>query len=70
MSDDDRAYHEFVKAVTDWAPLARDIASKAEPDKSHILRFFRSDEGKSVINNWPKNDKAKARKQALKDAGL
>lgn len=70
MSDDDRAYHDFVKAVTDWAPLAREIASKPEPDKSHILRFFRSEEGKAVIKNWPNNDKAKARKQALKDAGL
>lgn len=70
MTDEDRVYHDFVKAVTDWAPLARDIANKPEPDKSHILRFFRSEEGKAVIKNWPSNDKAKARKQALKDAGL
>jgi CRISPR-associated protein Cmr6 len=70
MTDEDRAYHDFVKSVTDWAPLARDIASKPEPDKSLILRFFRSDEGKCLIKNWPNNDKSKVRKKALSDAGL
>ena len=70
MTDEDRAYHAFAKQVADWAPMARDVMTKPEPDKSHIMRFFKSPDGQAVIKGWPKNDKAKARLAALKEAGL
>lgn len=70
MTPEDQAYLAFKKGVTDWAPQARDIGSKPEPDKSHVLRFFRSEEGQTLIKGWPKNDKAKKRLEALKNAGL
>jgi CRISPR type III-B/RAMP module RAMP protein Cmr6 len=70
MTPEARAYHDFVRCVSDWAAIARDIGNKSEAEKGHILRFFRSEQGQAIIKGWPKSDKAKARIAALKQAGL
>lgn len=70
MAPEERAYHQFLQSVSDWTVLARDIGKKSEVEKAYILRFFRSEQGQSLIKRWPKNDKAKARIAALKQAGL
>jgi len=70
MTPEERVYHDFVKSVSDWAAIAREIGNKSEAEKDHILRFFRSEQGQTIIKAWPRNDKAKARIAALKQAGL
>jgi CRISPR type III-B/RAMP module RAMP protein Cmr6 len=68
LSPEDRAYAEYVAKVTDWTPLARDIATKPESEKQWILRYFRTD-GQALLKTWT-NEKGKKRIQNLKDAGL
>jgi CRISPR type III-B/RAMP module RAMP protein Cmr6 len=68
LSPDDRAYAEYVDKVTDWTTLAREIATKPEPEKQWILRFFRT-EGQPILKTWT-NEKGKKRIQNLKNAGL
>lgn len=70
LSPEDQAFETFVASITDWASAARDILKTEEPNRSHILRYFRSEAGQAVIAAWPKNDKAKQRKVNLKEAGL
>ncbi len=70
LSPEDQAYEAFIAGVTDWTVVARDILKTEEPNRSHILRYFRSPEGQAVIKSWPNNDKAKKRKADLKEAGL
>jgi CRISPR type III-B/RAMP module RAMP protein Cmr6 len=69
MSPEDRAYAEFVEKIPDWTAPAREIGTKSEAEKQHILRFFRSPEGQSLLKTWT-NDKGKKRIQNLRDAGL
>lgn len=69
LSPEERAYTEYVDKVADWTAPAREIAAKPEPEKQHILRFFRTSEGQALLKTWT-NDKGKRRIQNLKDAGL
>jgi CRISPR type III-B/RAMP module RAMP protein Cmr6 len=70
LSPEDQAFETFVASIKDWAVAARDILKTEEPNRNHILRYFRSEEGQAVIAAWPKNDKAKQRNVNLKEAGL
>src|SRR5271165_1545338 len=68
LSPEDRAYAEYVEKVTDWTAPAREIATKLEPEKQWILRYFRTD-GQALLKTW-NNEKGKKRIQNLKEAGL
>jgi CRISPR type III-B/RAMP module RAMP protein Cmr6 len=70
LSPEDQAFETFVASITDWAVAARDILKTEEPNRGHILRYFRSEIGQAIIAAWPKNDKSKHRKANLKEAGL
>lgn len=69
LSPEDRAYAEYVEKIKDWTAPAREIAQKPAEEQQHILRFFRSQEGKTLLSSWT-NDKGKKRIQNLKEAGL
>jgi hypothetical protein len=70
LSPEERAYETFIASLPDWTAAARDILKTEEPERSYILRYFRSEPGQAVIAAWPKNEKAKKRKADLKEAGL
>jgi CRISPR type III-B/RAMP module RAMP protein Cmr6 len=69
LSPEERVYIEYVDKVTDWTAPAREMATKGEAEKQHILRFFRTADGRALLKTWT-NDKGKKRIQNLKDAGL
>lgn len=69
LSPEERAYVEYKDKIADWTAPAREIATKSEIEKHHILRFFRTPEGLALLKTWT-NDKGKKRIQNLKDAGL
>jgi CRISPR type III-B/RAMP module RAMP protein Cmr6 len=69
LSPEERAYAEYVDRISDWTGPAREIAGKPEEEKQLILKFFRSPQGKALLQSWT-NEKGKKRIQILKDAGL
>jgi CRISPR type III-B/RAMP module RAMP protein Cmr6 len=68
-SPEEQEYQKFLRTKPEWTACAREIASKQEPERVWILRFFRSEEGKAILRSW-NNEKGKKRIEALRQAGL
>ncbi len=66
---EEQEYQRFLRSKPEWTACAREIASKQEPERGWVLRFFRSEEGKAILRSW-NNEKGKKRIEALRQAGL